>query len=585
MPISRDPRTDRRRRLRLEGYDGLEQSPANTRAKSRNSDTSDTETGRTKRSAGYSQEVRRACGQRLVQLIPVRRRSFALVVTVSLLVPSMLLLGHYLVYVLGKPRWYGHPLATLLDLSHQNGLATWLSSHMWLLCLTATVLTFQLRRHKLDDYEGEYRLWFWLVMTCLLASIDSTTKVSHLFGLALESWTQLNLGWSGPAVVQSTLIVLVGMLGLRLCTELKTVPLSLVFWLTGLVAWCASTILSQDLLRVELTAQFRMWLRCSLWLGGLTCVWLAALTYLRHVYIEAQKRFLARGRLATAAIPLRERIRESMPQMPTFRRNSEEGDEEGSRWGVPAFWRKEQEETEAAEPKTQKRRTNTKQAATDAASSAANGQSSQAAGNQAARDSEPEAEKERKPSRLTSWIRKPKDSDEPDEYKKVVRKPRSERTSGNADSEQADGDNAGDGKSWLSKLPRPKLPKPSMPSFGKRKSREESSQVDGEKSPASKRDEPNESAKPKKEKSGGFFSKLKLPSFRLPPPSENEESGADGQAGQKSKAGMRPVNQQGQLPGTHPADSANGDDSERPNRPLTKAERKRLRRQKQNRAA
>lgn len=588
MPISRDPRTDRRRRLRLEGYDGLEQAPVSSRTKSSSSQAAEHENSRQKRSAGYSQEVRRACGQRLVQLIPVRRRAFATVVAVSLLVPGMLLLGHYMVYVVGKPRWYGHPLAILLDLSHQNGLATWLSSHLWLLCLTATVLTFQLRRHKLDDYEGEYRLWFWLVMTCLLASIDSTTKVSHLFGLALENWSQLNLGWSGPAVVQSTLIVLVGMLGLRLCTELKAVPLSLVFWLTGLVAWCASTILSQDLLRVELSAQFRMWLRCSLWLGGLTCVWLAALTYLRHVYIEAQKRFLARGRLATAAIPLRERIRESMPQLPNFRRGgeSEEGEGEGTRWGIPAFWKRDAEESDEVDEQPAARRRSSRRQQ-QAVKTEPETQTKADAHSQA----EPAASGERKPSRLTSWIRKPKDSDEPDEYKKVVRPPKSERVPNKAASE-SDTD-SGDGEeraSWFSKLPRPKLPKPSLPSFKRNKKTEDSDdQAQSRRQrPAAGRSEEDASEDGGKKKSGGFFSKLKMPSFRLPTPGEKEDAVEQDPAatGQRSHSEMKPVNQQrADLPSTEPSYDSDEEEPQRPSRPLSKAERKRLRRQKQNRAA
>ena len=573
MPISRDPRSDRRRRFILDGSEDVEQTRAASNRRGRTSDAQPGEANKQKRSAGYSQEVRRACGQRLVQLIPVRHRSYALVVTASLLIPGLLLLGHYLVYVLGTPRWYGHPLAILLDLSHQNGLATWLSSHLWLLCLTATVLTFQLRRHKLDDYDGEYRLWFWLVMTCLLASIDSTTRVSHLFGLALERWSQLNLGWSGPAVVQSTLIVLVGMLGLRLCTELKTVPLSLVFWLTGLLCWCGSTILSQDLLRVELTAQFRMWLRCSLWLSGLTCVWLAALTYLRHVYIDAQKRFLARGRLATAGVPLRERFKEAMPQLPSFGRHAEDGDSaDESRWRMPAFMRRNgAEESEAVATAPAKRRRDKRTEKTKDV------EVPQAKTNrQVDRQTETDVDTsvpEKKKSKLTSWIRSPKDSDEPDEYKKVARKPKVPATKD--ESEETEGTK----QSWVSKLPRPKLPKPRMPSFKRKANPDEA----GNAKPTAVTKEKIADEETEK-KSGGFFSKLKLPSFRLPPPSEQTD---DSEAAAKTKpesssGGMRPVSQQKELPGTS---VEREEQEERPSRPLTKAERKRLRRQKQNRAA
>ncbi len=129
-----------------------------------------------------------------MQLIPVRRRAYFSALTVSLAIPAILLVLHYWIYVNGYLNWYGQPMAVMLDASHPRGIAAWLSGQVWLLCLAATVLTFQLRRHKLDDYNGDYRLWFWLVSTCVIGSLDSTTRVIDLFGDALNRWSQLNLG-------------------------------------------------------------------------------------------------------------------------------------------------------------------------------------------------------------------------------------------------------------------------------------------------------------------------------------------------------------------------------------------------------
>ncbi len=371
MPISRDPRQDRRRRVLRENADAEAVELTQGSRARRNSVQESSET-QPRRSAGYSQDVRNACGHRLVQLIPIRRRSFAAVIGASFLIPALLLLAHYLVYVNGKLPWYGHPLALALDADHPQSVAAWFSSHLWLLCLGSTLLTFQLRRHKLDDYNGEYRLWFWLVITCLIASVDATTHVTELFGAALHHWSQLNLGWSGPAVVKATLTVLIGMLGLRLCSELKVVPLSLCFWLVGLVAWAVSAALGPEELKIALTPQFRIWLRCALWLGGLTAIWLSALTYLRHVYIEAQHRFLLRGRLAAAknATPIGQRIRESlptlpaMPTLPSFRRKqlgdelvtTPSSDSVRPRWAFPTLRRKTTADASITEPQVSRQK-------------------------------------------------------------------------------------------------------------------------------------------------------------------------------------------------------------------------------------
>ena len=322
MAISRDARTNRRRRV-LRHNDLEEQSNRRGgRSRSRGEDEIDEPRGR----AGYSQDVRRACGQRLVGLIPVSMAGYLGVVLTSLAIPALLLTGHYMIYVSGSLPWYGHPLAVALDASHSNSLASWFSSHLWLFCLAATLLTFQIRQHKLDDYEGEYRLWFWLVLTCLLASIDAATHISELLGLSLNPWCQRTLGWSGPAVVKATMATLIGLLGLRLCSELKTVPISLVYWLGGLGAWAGSAALAQDELQLEISLQFRIWLKTALWLGGLTAVWLSALTYLRHVYIDAQQRFLARNRRGRGTFG--QRMKEKLPR---FRREKDK-DEDSRGW-------------------------------------------------------------------------------------------------------------------------------------------------------------------------------------------------------------------------------------------------------------
>jgi len=568
MPISRDPRQDRRRRVLRENADGEVAEPV-AAARTGRTAAPDASEPIARRGAGYSQDVRNACGHRLVQLIPIRRRSFAAVIGLSILFPTLLLLAHYLVYVNGKLAWYGHPLALALDAAHPHSIAAWLSSHLWLLCLGATLLTFQLRRHKLDDYNGEYKLWFWLVITCLLASLDSTTHVSELFGFALHRWSVLNLGWSGPAVVKATLAVLIGMLGLRLCSELKAVPLSLCFWLLGLAAWAVGAALGPDEFKIALTPQFRIFLRCALWLGGLTAVWLSALSYLRHIYIEAQHRFLLRGRLAAAshAVPLGRRLRESLPKLPTlpsvpgFRRkgaaeaqstNVEAGQR---RWALPSFRKSSSTGLEVA--------------ATAAASTPVSSAVSTSA--QANSASKPTSNEVAAPTR-TGWLRRAKDNDDATEYRKLRAMEKEEakqaRAAEKLQRKQArqttktvgDGDTDKPARRWLPKLPRlgkPKLPRIPLPKL---------------KSPGT-----------------GWLPKLKLPAFglsalKLQPPEDNSAPSPA-----SSQGAFRPVTGSQPLPGTaRPQDDDDDEefDEDESGRPMTKAERKRLRRQQQqNRAA
>ena len=599
MPISRDPRNDRRRRVLRDAYD---QDAPTTKRRRRRSDSDEEDPQQVRRGAGYSQDVRQACGVRLVQLIPVRHSSYLGALLISILIPSVLLTFHYMIYVSGSLQWYGHPLAVSLDASHPSSIASWFCSHLWLLCLGATVLTFQLRRHKLDDFDGEYRLWFWMVLTCLFASIDATTHISELFGLALTPWSQVNLGWSGPAVVKATLAVLIGLLGLRLCSELKSVPISLSLWLIGLVAWAGSASLAQEELRLDgVSLQFRIWLKAALWLGGLTAIWLAALSYLRHVYIEAQQRFLARGRLRNRnSVPLRQRLKDSLPR---FQREEMDEDNEARerRGWVPGFLRNKQadlddrendatnegtqesaserrrrERQERAElrelEKEEKRQRQQEQRAArlDQKAARRDDDEDQEVGGRrrlgwgrffgrAAEDDEGELEEarankqklrsrvrenaadneqeERRGGLLAGWLRRPKDEDDPEEYRKVRSDTKRSRRRNDNVSDDEDVEEK-PRRSWFS--------------------RKSSAGVEGTDS-SEELDSRDGATKTKK----GFFSR-----FTLQPPDEDESD--DGNSINRSN-----------LPSTNPSE-----ESEQPSRPLSRAERKRMKkRQRQNRAA
>ncbi len=595
MPLSRDPRDQRRRRVLL---DANQERPStgNSRTAKTNSASDDPSSAR--RGAGYSQDVRKACGARLVQLIPVRWSSYLALTTISIAIPALLLTAHYMIYVSGSLAWYGHPLVVALDASDRRGIAAWLSSQLWILCLGATVLIFQLRKHKLDDFTGEYRLWFWMVLTCLFASIDATTHISDLFGLALNRWCQLNLGWSGPAVVRATMATLVGLLGVRLCSELKGVPTSVLFWLGGLVAWAGSAALAQEELRLNLSLQMRIWLKSSLWLGGLTCIWLAALTYLRSVYIEAQQRFLARSKLSKRHT-MRERLQASRQHLR----------ETGQRWKekIPGMRGRELEEEErvadrakrsakkpspqkqpkpTARPATTNDNTLSAQARATASTAAASGNAdTDAQGAERPRsDSEtrdkpsawnrlkknpfrrseaskatrqsiaeqveshptepqnprPQTDRQATPDNdqkrrfgLGSLLKRPKNDDDADEYKKVKRNASPERSSKTPSKSETSGEKR---KGWF----RSRM----------------------------KEDAPNDAPREKKS-STGFFSR-----FRLQPPDDETTGQQDD---------LRAVKDGASLPSTEAQDY----DQESNARSLTKAERRRLRRQrqKQGRAA
>ena len=301
MPLTRSARTDRRRRVMREAVAvdasvAVESVRAKQRRKDRDrSDSEDDYLSTAKRDPGYSQAVRRACQQRLVQLIPVRRRSLTLTIFGACVIWSILLLAHYYVHVLPATSSGLLPIAFLLHLRNTHGIAHWLGGQLWMLTALASLMIFQLRKHKLDDYRAKYRVWGFLSVAALFSSFDASSSALYLLGKSIDGWSLREIGYSGWSVVLASFAALVGVLGLRICSEIKSAPLSLLFWLGGLCLWAYSALLGTELILSPWQRSTTDMVVGGAWLGGILSVFLAAGIFLRHTYIQAQKRFILRN--------------------------------------------------------------------------------------------------------------------------------------------------------------------------------------------------------------------------------------------------------------------------------------------------
>lgn len=77
-----------------------------------------------------------------------------------------------------------------LDITAPGNLASWLASSLLLATSLMSLVVFAVRRHRLDDYRGRYRLWGWVSGVCLLASIDATVNLRSVASWALHTFAR-----------------------------------------------------------------------------------------------------------------------------------------------------------------------------------------------------------------------------------------------------------------------------------------------------------------------------------------------------------------------------------------------------------
>lgn len=297
MPLSRNSR-DRRRRVLRENAETVATAKRPSQRRAPTKDSSEESLAPVRREPGYSQEVRRACQQRLVQLIPIRTGHYLLLIAGCLLLWGVLMVTHYLIHIRGWQGLNQYPLSISFNMRSPNSISHWLGTQLWMLTAVLGLLIYQIRKHRLDDYQASYRIWLLLIAVALFASFDNSSSILLQLGANLDGWAQANIGYSGWAVVFATFAMLIGMLALRLCTELKSCPMAVVFWFTGLIAWGISAMYGTGLLKSEYSAAQQGLIVGGCWLGGILSVFLAAGSYLRQIYAQAQRRFIERERLS-----------------------------------------------------------------------------------------------------------------------------------------------------------------------------------------------------------------------------------------------------------------------------------------------
>ncbi|MFO7902370.1 MAG: hypothetical protein R6U98_06910 [Pirellulaceae bacterium] len=173
-----------------------------------------------------------------------------------------------------------------IDLSERASIATWFSSILLLACAVYGILIYQMRRHRVDDYRGRYRMWRWIIPLFLLASIDQVASIQEslfamLWRLApLSEYTNGHLLWHGSMAVVAAVVagrLVIEMRACRLASLLLTASLGC---FGVIIAARAGWLLTESNVLKTMSLS-------SLVMGSRILLLMAILLYARHVHRDA----------------------------------------------------------------------------------------------------------------------------------------------------------------------------------------------------------------------------------------------------------------------------------------------------------
>lgn len=234
--------------------------------------------------ARYGEGARDERQPRITMLLPRRK----LTLFVLVLLGACALAGIELLYgtVLTRAPIEQRELFRAFDLERPDSLAGWFTSALLLLAAQISLVIYSVRRYRVDDYRGRYRVWIAAAVVLALASLEAVAGLRH----GVFDWLH---GWAGqdvPGGVRVWQVAGGGTLGIaafmRLLFEMRSSRGAVFVLILAAASYCgASGLAMTDVLA---SGPLDVMARHGLLLGGHLLLVLSLLTYGRCVYLEAQ---------------------------------------------------------------------------------------------------------------------------------------------------------------------------------------------------------------------------------------------------------------------------------------------------------
>lgn len=271
-------RDDRRRRVLGDSLWGttLSQSKARSAKKGRR-------TGR--KSANYGDAEFLDEQFRLTDLVPLRLIPWAAMLVLGILAIAAIEGLHFWMPRLREHLQGAH--LTALGLEGSGNLATWFSSMVLAMTGLLSVQVFLVRRYRVDDYHGHYRIWLWAAMGWLLASVDTVAGLRESLREVAVATTGVSLAGDGSIWWLLGYGLLVGGVGMRLLYDMRRSWLALMaMTLAGLSYGVVLAIRFKGLELPDPMPQILLQHGCLM--GGNFLTLLAVGLHARHVVLDAE---------------------------------------------------------------------------------------------------------------------------------------------------------------------------------------------------------------------------------------------------------------------------------------------------------
>lgn len=157
----------------------------------------------------------------VTDFVPRKYRSIGMLVAMGVVTCGALGAAHYFAPSIAAAA--GMPTLRPFDLGAPGSIAAWVSAVVLFIASAACLLVYSIRRHRIDDFRGRYRVWLAASFACLVLSVDSVAWLHHVVAYSLShliGWTALRDGavwWIAIAGLPLAWIAIRALMDVREC--------------------------------------------------------------------------------------------------------------------------------------------------------------------------------------------------------------------------------------------------------------------------------------------------------------------------------------------------------------------------------
>jgi hypothetical protein len=221
----------------------------------------------------------------ITDFVPRRYRSIAMLTAAGIFTTALLAVLHYFAAPIAAMA--GATEITAFNLAAPGSIASWVASVVLLLISTACLVVYSIRRHRIDDFRGRYRIWLVAAGACFLLSANSVACFHSVLAASMSYFT----GWTALRGSAVWWLVIFGLplvwIAFRIFADVRESRLAVTFLVTSICSYIGAAVTALGAISVA-DARVETAIAGTALLIGHWLALAAVVSYARFVVLDAQ---------------------------------------------------------------------------------------------------------------------------------------------------------------------------------------------------------------------------------------------------------------------------------------------------------